>query len=138
MANYRWSISESDKPETLEQGSIRKEMIMETFDQFPWMDRVQKMADMKEEEIYFAPSLEFENLDTTHAVCISIIGDASKYEFYTFYRRPKTFKILGLFKKKLDKHLSEITGQTKEDAARLLKVFIDNNYELMEKMMKKK
>ncbi len=138
MANYRYSICEPDNPEVIEKGSIRKEMIMETFDQYPWMEKLKKITDMGEDNIYFSPSLEFENLDTTHAVSISILGDTSKYEFYTFYRRPKTFKILGLFKKKMDKYLSDITGQTKEDAARLLTAFLDNDYGYLEEVMKKK
>lgn len=111
---------------------------MEAFHQYPWMEKLEKMARMGEDNIYFSPSLEFENLDTTHAISISILGEPSKYEYYTFYRRPKTFKILGLFNKKMDKYLSDITGQTMEDAAQLLTAFLDNNYGYIEKVMKKK
>jgi hypothetical protein len=138
MPTYRWSICEPDNPEVIEKGSIRKEMIMEVFHQYPWMEKLEKVARMGEDNIYFSPSLEFENLDTTHAVSISILGDPWKYEFYTFYRRPKTFKILGLFNKKMDKYLSDVTGQTKEDAGRLLTAFLDIDYQRVEEMMKPK
>jgi hypothetical protein len=63
MPNYRCSICEPDDPKVIEKGSIRKEEIIETFEQFPWEDRLRKMETMKDDDICFSPSLEFINTD---------------------------------------------------------------------------
>lgn len=137
MSNYRWSICEPDNPNVIEKGSIRKEMIVETFEQFPWMDRLQKMAFMKQDDICFSPSLEFENIDTKHGVTFSIVGEERSYEFYIFYKRPATVKLFGIFKRNTDNHLSDIVGQTMEDAITFLNAFLKDDTDYMEAKMKK-
>ncbi|MEI9910659.1 MAG: hypothetical protein WDO71_13870 [Bacteroidota bacterium] len=92
MAQYRWSICEPQTPEIIEKGLIEKDKIMEIFEQFPWQIYLQQMACMKEKDIHYSPSLEFENLETKQGVSISIAGEADKYEFYIFYKRNKTIK----------------------------------------------
>jgi hypothetical protein len=136
MANYRWSICEPDNPDVIEKGSIRKEEIMETFEQFPWIDRLRKMAGMQDNAICFSPSLEFENSDTKQGVTFSIVGTELTHEFYIFYKRPATVKTLGLFKRHVDNHLSDITGQTKEDAIKFLNAFLNNDTVYLEEKIK--
>jgi len=139
MANYKWSICEPDQKEVVEKGSIQKENIMETFEQFPWIDRLLKMAAMKEDEICFSPSLGFKNVDNNSAVEFSIIGDEAENEFYIFYIRPKTIKrLFGLLQTDMEKYMSDITGQTKEDAIKFLKAFIGDDVDYMEAKMKVK
>jgi hypothetical protein len=136
MANYRWSICEPDNPQVIEKGLIRKEDIRETFEQFPWMDRLRKIANMRNEDICFSPSLEFENLDTKQGVTFSIVGTVLEHEFYIFYKRSVTVKTLGLFKRQVDNHISDITGQTTEDAVRFLDAFLNNDSDYLEAKMK--
>jgi hypothetical protein len=138
MANYRWSICEPDNPQVIEKGIIRKEEIRETFEQFPWMDRLLKIANMRNEDICFSPSLEFENLDTKQGVTFSIVGTPVEHEFYIFYKRSVTVKTLGLFKRQVDNHISDITGQTMEDAVRFLDAFLNNDSDYLEAKMKTK
>jgi hypothetical protein len=138
MANYRWSICEPDNPQVIEKGLIRKEEIGETFEQFPWMDRLRKIANMRNEDICFSPSLEFENLDTKQGVTFSIVGTVLENEFYVFYKRSVTVKTLGLFKRQVDNHISDITGQTMEDAVRFLDAFLSNDSDYLEAKMKTK
>jgi hypothetical protein len=136
MANYRWSICEPDNPQVIEKGLIRKEEIRETFEQFPWMDRLRKIANMRNEDICFSPSLEFENLDTKQGVTFSIVGTVLENEFYIFYKRSVTVKTLGLFKRQVDNHISDITGQAMEDAVRFLDAFLNNDSDYLEAKMK--
>ena len=138
MPNYRWSICEPDSPSIIEKGLISKESIMENFQQFPWMDKLQKQISMKEEDVCFSPSLEFESLDTKQGVTFSILGDsANNYEFYIFYKRAKTIKsFFGFSKKHVENHISDITGQTMEDATSFLKAFLDADVEYIEAKMK--
>jgi hypothetical protein len=136
MANYRWSVCEPDNPQVIEKGLIRKEEIRETFEQFPWMDRLRKIANMRNEDICFSPSLEFENLDTKQGVTFSIVGTVLENEFYIFYKRSVTVKTLGLFKRQVDNHISDITGQAMEDAVRFLDAFLNNDSDYLEAKMK--
>ena len=136
MANYRWSICEPDNPQVIEKGSIRKEEIRETFEQFPWMDRLRKISTMRDNDICFSPSLEFENLDTKQGVTFSIVGTELEHEFYIFYKRSVIVKTLGLFKRQVDNHISDITGQNKEDAVRFLNAFLNDDRDYLEAKMK--
>lgn len=138
MPTYRWTICEPDNPNIIEKGSIQKEAIMETFKEFPWIDRLCKVTSMKEDDVCFSPSLEFENIETKQGVSISIVGAEEKYEFYIFYKRPSIIKMFGLFKRHVDNHLSDITGQTKQDAIQFLTAFVNNDTDFMESKMKGK
>lgn len=138
MSQYRWSICEPETPEIIEKGLIEKDKIMETFEQFPWLIYLQQMAGMKEDDIHYSPSLEFENLETKQGVSISIAGETDKYEFYIFYKRNKTIKtFFGLSTKEVIGYLSDITGQTKEDVIKFLSAFLNNDTIYLEEKMKK-
>jgi hypothetical protein len=128
MANYRWSICEPDQPTVIEKGLILKEDLMAAFENFPWMGYLRQMEGMKESDIHYSPSLEFENLDTKQDVVFSIAGNEVNNEFYVFYKRPKTIKtFFGLSKKEVDGYMTDITGQTKEDALHILTAFLNND-----------
>jgi hypothetical protein len=137
MVNYRWSVCLPDNPEVIEKGNISREDILTTFLEFSWTDYLRKMATMKEKDIHYSPSLEFENKDTRQGVTFSIVGDEFKNEFYIFYKRHKTVKsFFGLFSREVDDHVSDITGQTKEDAIKFLTAFLNNDADYMESKMK--
>jgi len=136
MSNYRWSIYEPDDPKVIEMGSIRKEEIMETFEQFSWIDRLRRMAGMKEDAICFSPSLEFKNLDTEQGVSFSIVGTESDHEFYIFYTRPSLSETRGMFDPDEDYQVSDLTGQTKEDAVKFLNAFLNNDTVYLEEKIK--
>src|SRR6185503_5202234 len=114
---------EPDDPKVIEKGSIRKEKIVETFEQFPWIDHLRQMAGMKEDA-------------TNQGVTFSIVGTESDHEFYIFYKRTATIRTLGLFKKQVDNHISDITGQTKEDAINFLQAFLNNDTAYLEEKIK--
>jgi hypothetical protein len=134
---YHWSICEPDNPAVIEKGLIQKEDILQTFIEFPWMDRLRKIAAMKDEEVCFSPSLEFVNKDAKQGVTFSIVGDENENEFYFFYKRPKTVSsFFGLSKKYVEGYLSDKTGLTKEDAVNILREFINYNFEYLELQVK--
>lgn len=116
MSNYTWTVCEPDVPNVIEKGPIPKEEIMETFENFPWMDRLRKCVEMKDDAC-FSPSVGFRNLDTMQGVEFSIVGTEAEYEFYIF------------------NDFSNITRQTKEDAIQFLRAFINNDMDyIIEKM----
>jgi hypothetical protein len=138
MSDYSWSICEPDQSKVIEKGSIRKDKILETFDQFPWIDRLRKVAGMNEDDVCFSPSLGFKNPETGQGVEISIVGTEENYEFYIFYQRPAAVRVFGLFKKNSKHHLSDIAGQTKDDVIKFLSAFLNNDSNYMEAAMKNK
>jgi hypothetical protein len=137
MANYRWSICDPADPVIIEKGAISRGDILKTFEEFPWMDYLKKMASMEESDIHFSPSLEFENRNTGQVVTFSLVGDTDEHEFYIFYKRIKKIKyFFGLREKEVEGYLSDITGQTKADAIKFLNAFLDNDTEYMELQMR--
>jgi|CXWL01.1.fsa_nt_gi hypothetical protein len=137
MSKYRWSICEPDNPAVIEKGMIQKEDIVQTFIEFPWIDRLRKIAAMKDDDVCFSPSLEFENKDAKQGVTFSIVGDENKNEFYFFYKRPKTVSsFFGLSKKNVEGYISDKTGFTKEDAVNILREFINDNFDCLELQVK--
>ncbi|HEV8503762.1 MAG TPA: hypothetical protein VGQ53_00115 [Chitinophagaceae bacterium] len=126
--NFRASFCDPLKPDIIELGAIHKDSIIDKFESIDWADYLRKMASVKENEIYYSPSLEIENRDTKHGLDISAVGDAKNYEFYIFYRRPKKVKtFLGLKEKLKDNYLSDKTGQTKQDVLDCLDALIRND-----------
>ena len=86
------------------------------------------MTTVKENEIYYSPSLEIENEDTKHGLVISAVGDSNSYEFYIFYKRPKKVKtFLGLKEKTNDNYTTDKTGQNKQDVLDCLTALINND-----------
>ncbi len=83
---------------------------------------------VKENEIYYSPSLEIENKDTKHGLSISAVGDPKNYEFYIFYKRPKKVKIFFGLKEKINSnYMSDKTGQTKQDVLDCLNALLRND-----------
>lgn len=102
--------------------------IIDKFEKTQWADFLARMANVNENEIYYSPSLEIENTDTTNALTISAVGEAIDYEFYIFYKRPKKIKLFFGLKEKMDEsYLSDKTGQTSQDVVDCLKALINND-----------
>lgn len=130
--NFRGSFCDPFKREIIELGDIQKDKILEHFENIPWTDLLGKMELAKESEIFYSPSLEIENKDNKHGLTISAVGQPNKYEFYTFYKRPKKIKILfGLKEKISDDYMSDKTGQTKQDVIDCLNALLRNDTEYL-------
>ena len=128
MSNYRWSICDPAHPQVIEKGIVQKEEVLQIFEQYPWIEELQKMGDMQEKDIHFSSSVNFENLITKEGIDISIVGDITSYEFYVFYKRVITVKpFLGLGKAVQKEKITDLTGQSKEDVKKILQAFIDED-----------
>ena len=115
--NFRASFCDPFKPDIIELGAIQKEKIIDKFNDIAWTDLLRKMGTAKQEEIFYSPSLEIENIDTKHGLAISAVGDPNGYEFYIFYKRPKTVKTFFGLKEKINEgYTSDKTGMTRQDA----------------------
>jgi len=131
--NFRASFCDPFKPEILEIGDIREDIITEEFEKISWTDFLKRMEAAKEDEIFYSPSFEIENKDTKQGLSISAVGNPDNYEFYIFYKRPKTVKtFFGLKEKVNQNYISEKTGQTKQDALDCLNALLRNDTEYLE------
>jgi hypothetical protein len=114
--NFRASFCDPFKQNIVELGSIAKKDVIAKFESIDWQDWLLKMNNVHESEIYYSPSLEIENLSNKHGLAISAVGDDRNFEFYIFYKRPKTIKtFFGLKEKHYEDYLTDKTGQTRQD-----------------------
>lgn len=110
---------------------------MDTFMQYPWMEKLKILSSLPEEKICFSPSLEFEDTVTRQGVIFSFVGDDAGTEFYIFYKRDKMVSIFwGLSKRLVRGKVSDITGQRFEDAQAFLEAFLRNDTAYMEEKIK--
>ncbi|MBN8673577.1 MAG: hypothetical protein J0L56_05560 [Chitinophagales bacterium] len=131
--NFRASFCDPFKQEILEIGDIREDIITEEFEKISWTDFLKRMEAAKGDEIFYSPSFETENMDIKHGLSISAVGNPDNYEFYIFYKRPKTVKtFFGLKEKVNQNYISEKTGQTKQDTLDCLNALLHNDTEYLE------
>lgn len=111
-------------------GEIEKDKILDILDKFPWQDMLDEIDKAGDSEIYFSPSIEFENQSNKHGVSISIVD---KDDFYIFYKRPKLVsKLFGLIKSQDDNYTSERTGQSIKDVRAAVTALINNDLTILE------
>ncbi|MFH7001521.1 hypothetical protein [Flavobacterium bizetiae] len=131
MSNFRYSICEPVNPEIIEKGRVDSSEIVQIFECFPWKLHLEKMENAK--NIYYSPSIEFENLSNKNALAISAVGTPDQYEFYIFFKRPKVQKTWFGFSEKLNNnYTSDLLDQNKETTIELLKALVDNNLNYLE------
>lgn len=135
MSKFRHSICDPLNPKIIEKGSIDRIDIIPLFSSFPWSQYLKKMNGAKETEIYFSPSLEFENKLNSNGLAISAVdeGNPNEFELYLFYKRPKMVtKYWGLSKKLDRNYVSSLTEQTEQNAIDCLKALINDDFEYLE------
>lgn len=132
--NFRASFCDPFKPDIVEMGDIDKKDILDTFENIPWNQILEKMAKAKAKEIYFSPSLEIENKANKNGLSVSALDNG---EWYIFYKRPKMLKkFFGLREKMEENYLSNLTGQTENDVRECLKALIENDLAFLEEKIK--
>jgi hypothetical protein len=132
--NFRASFCDPFKPDIIELGNVEKDKIMELFEKTPWSECLAKMKTVKDNEIYYSPSLEIENKDNRNGLSVSAIDGR---EWYIFYKRPKLVKrFFGLTEKMDDNYLTEIHGQTENDVKNCLEALIRNDLQFLENKIK--
>ena len=130
---FRASFCDPFQKDSINLGLLSKEAVISHFESIDWATHLSKMADANQEDIYFSPSLEIENNDTNFSLCFSAVGEPDDYEFYIFYKRPKT--VISASGKEVvisSDYISDITGQTKQDAIDCLNAFIQNDTAFLE------
>jgi len=118
-------------------GTISQDKVIDTFQNVPWTDYLKKMETTDQKEIYFSPSLEVENEENKNGLSISAVGTHDNFEFYIFYKRPKLVKqFFGIIKKMDDSHVTDITGQSNNDALECLQALLKNDLDFLDNKIK--
>jgi hypothetical protein len=134
---FRASFCDPFNPQIIELGEMPKEQVLSTFERVPWAELLQQMQE-RETDVHYSPSLEAENLETRHGITISVVDEGPKgMEFYLFYKRPKTVsRLFGLFSTLNPNYLTEVQGQTPDDARACLQALLAGNYDFLEQHIK--
>lgn len=136
--HYKHSICHPENPEIeYPYKELTTEQVRETARHYPWKQELQKLKTMPPEVINYSPSLDFTNLQDNHSLCLTAEGDPEEYAFSVWYKRPVMRKVLfGLLGERekmevIDK-LFSVDG-----AFRLLELFLRQEYNSIEKELKK-
>lgn len=128
--NFRVSFCDPFKKDIVQMGYMEKDQIMQLFETIPWQEYLVKMDTAKESEFFYSPSLEIENMVNYNGLSISGVDDN---EWYVFFKRPKRVKkFFGLVERRNNNYLTEVHGQTKNDARRCLEALLRNDLSFLE------
>ena len=134
--NFTVSFWDPFKPYEIKMGEMDEAKVLETFEKVPWTNFLERMAGKKPSEINYSPTIEITNTENKTALTLSATGLPDKPEYYIFFKRSKKVKqLFGLSEKVKENYLSEIKGQTYDDASNCLKAFIKNDLDFIENKM---
>ncbi|HLS94226.1 MAG TPA: hypothetical protein VK017_01580 [Sphingobacterium sp.] len=103
---------------------------------YPWVERLRMLDSLNEEDIHFAPSLDFKNIENNKSFCLTAhFDDNRNLEFSLWYQRPQRVKpFLGLFGKKEKMVVDDVWAFTLEDALKYLQHFVEGEFEIIESL----
>lgn len=131
---FKASFCNPFQKDIIDLGYMDQDSIIENFKKIPWIEMLKHMDTRNENQIYYSPSLEIENTATKHGLCISAVGNPEVYEYYIFYKRPKTLKtFFGLKEKFNENYMTDKTEQTTQDVIDCLQALINGNTEFLDK-----
>ncbi|WP_181304013.1 hypothetical protein [Rufibacter sp. XAAS-G3-1] len=137
MQVFHYTFSSPLQAENIDLGTIEGERMVSYFLDYPWADWLLKMEGVKEGDIYFSPTLNFENKETKQKILVSAVGDRAGFVFYVFYQRPIMVNhFFGLRQKYKEDHTTEVLHQSKEKTALLVEAFAKGNNTYLEEEIK--
>ncbi len=132
--NFRLSFYDPLNIEIIQLGYFQQDKVIEEFDKIPWKEHLNKMKTANDDEIKYSPSFEIENKQTKNILILSAMDDT---EWYIYYWRPRiTKKFFGFFRYIKNDFMTDVTGQTENDARACLNALINNDLMFLEKKIK--
>jgi len=127
---FRASFCDPFEKNIIEMGKIEKDKIMELFENTAWIELLTKMKTDKHAVIHYAPSLEIENTDNRHGLCITAINGC---EWDIFYKRPKLKKMFfGLYQKTDPNFITDLNLQSTAEIKTCLMALMNNELEYLD------
>lgn len=130
--NFNVSFCDPLKKDIINYGNISHDHIVDKFLSISWTEYLEKMRNASRNDIYYSPSISFQNSDTKHGLEISAVGEPETYEFFIFYKRPKLVKkFFGLTTKYDENYVTHKTGGTDSEVIDCLKALARNDTEYL-------
>ena len=126
MSEYTWSICGPDNPDIEEKGPIQRDQILQTFQEYPWLEQASLQESLEPDQVHLSPSIRFTRETGVRSLELSLYDWHSGLEFYLWYERPVTRKsFFGLFGEREGIEVIDKRPFSKEQAAEILTFFID-------------
>ena len=131
--NFRHTICDPLQPAVIKAGKVKRSRLVEIFEAHPWATELAKTVGVPEEELHFAPSIEFENLVTNRGMVISAVGDPDDHRFHVFYKRPQERRLLfGLIKQIDREYTTELLDRSREETRTLLQALVERDWTFLD------
>lgn len=126
------------KHDVIDLGIVHSDELIDKFKTIDWSSYLQSMVGKKENEIFFSPSFEVQNIENANGVAISAIEANNKeIVFYVFFKRPKKVKtLMGLREVKKPDYVTEILNQSEADVLLYLHALQRNDLAFLEEKIK--
>ena len=114
---FKWTTYDPLVDHVIDKGTIPPESVLPAFGDFPWGAMLAKMEGVKEEDIYFPPSVGFTSLADSHSLEIVIVVDEKEALFDLFYDETAD-----------ESYRFELLDQTPEVTTEILAQFVASDY----------
>ncbi len=103
---------------------------------YPWLEKLRKSDEFPCSEIYYNPSLDFQNSNDKKRFCLTAnLSETNELEFSLWYFRPKKKSIFfGLLGEKQKMEVDDVGYYNSDEAIKYLEYFINGQYNLIEKL----
>ncbi len=135
--NYKISICHPDKEEIeFPHKTLNNELSLKFFDNYPWVEQLELLDKMVQEDVHYSPSVRFTN--TRNNVSLEMTADSKDGEliFSLWFERPVMTKILfGLLGEKEKMKLIDKWGFDYASSKEHLDAFLKEKYSKIERVM---
>lgn len=129
---YKLSFCDPFVPMLTELGDFPPEKVIDQFEEIQWTEHLYQMRRASEWREYFSPSFCVVNPDLKQELECCVIDKENEQEWFIFYKRPETVRTwMGLRKEYRENHISNVTGQKREDVVRCLQAFVRNDFNFL-------
>ena len=137
---YKYSICHPDKSEIeYPETELNSYEVIELIKYYSWLEILKSMDNIPDEKIYYSPSLGFENLSNKRSLGITATLENGKPEFSLWYNRPvKIRPLFGLLAEKTKMKVTDKWDFTLDKAIEYYHLFLNRNYEKLERLMTEK
>lgn len=102
---------------------------------YPWEEQMTLSIELPEKQVYFSPSVEFTNIETSHGFTLTAEIDNGQVKFALWYNRPKKVNILfGLLGNRERMEVDDVWPYNLDDAIHYLEHFVNGNYQIIEEL----
>lgn len=137
---YTYSICHPDKSEIeYPEKELNSDEVIELIKKYSWLDILKSMSQIPNEKIYYSPSLDFKHLVDNRSLGITATLENEKPEFSLWYNRPvKIRPLFGLLAERTKMQVVDKWDFSLDKAIEYYHLFLNQNYEKLEKLMTEK